>query len=72
MSDTPAEVKLSSALDFTTAYKVGYRKFLIEFLLTVHQKYNIARRMPMLVAKQEKTLAVDGVYLHVSNILVHY
>ncbi|PBL01322.1 hypothetical protein ARMGADRAFT_1007325 [Armillaria gallica] len=48
ISDTP-EVKLSSALDFTTAYK----------------KYTISRKMPMLVAKQEKTLAIDGVYIHI-------
>ncbi|SJL05407.1 uncharacterized protein ARMOST_08774 [Armillaria ostoyae] len=48
ISDTP-EVKLSSALDYTTAYK----------------KYTISRKMPMLVAKQEKTLAIDGVYIHI-------
>ncbi|KAF9048309.1 hypothetical protein BDZ89DRAFT_758549 [Hymenopellis radicata] len=49
MSDTPAEVKLSSELDYAAAYK----------------KYTIARKMPMLVAKQEKTLAIDGVYVHI-------
>ncbi|KAG7450808.1 uncharacterized protein BT62DRAFT_536965 [Guyanagaster necrorhizus] len=48
ISDTP-EVKLSSALDYTAAYK----------------KYTISRKMPMLVAKQEKTLAIDGVYIHI-------
>lgn len=30
------------------------------------QKYIIYRKMPMLVAKQERTLAIDGVYVHVS------
>ncbi|KAF9003415.1 stress-activated map kinase interacting protein 1-domain-containing protein [Cyathus striatus] len=39
----------SSPLDFTTAYK----------------KYTIYRKMPMLVARQERTLAVDGVYVHI-------
>ncbi|KAF8634851.1 hypothetical protein AX17_004099 [Amanita inopinata Kibby_2008] len=35
--------------DYTTAYK----------------KYTIYRKMPMLVAKQERTLAIDGVYVHI-------
>ncbi|THV04470.1 hypothetical protein K435DRAFT_649347, partial [Dendrothele bispora CBS 962.96] len=47
-SDTP-EVKLSSTLDFTAAYK----------------KYTIYRKLPMLVARQEKTLAIDGGYVHI-------
>ncbi|KAJ3918263.1 stress-activated map kinase interacting protein 1-domain-containing protein [Lentinula edodes] len=48
MSDSP-EVKLSSTLDFTAAYK----------------KYTIYRKLPMLVARQEKTLAIDGQYVHI-------
>ncbi|KAF5337499.1 hypothetical protein D9758_013605 [Tetrapyrgos nigripes] len=43
------EVKLSSQLDFTAAYK----------------KYTIYRKLPMLVARQEKTLAIDGQYVHI-------
>ncbi|KAF8630237.1 hypothetical protein AX15_003038 [Amanita polypyramis BW_CC] len=35
--------------DYTAAYK----------------KYAIHRKMPMLVAKQERTLAIDGVYIHI-------
>ncbi|KIY70575.1 hypothetical protein CYLTODRAFT_487987 [Cylindrobasidium torrendii FP15055 ss-10] len=49
ISDTPAADALSSALDFTNAYK----------------KYTISRKMPMLVAKQEKTLAIDPPYIHI-------
>ncbi|KAF8880010.1 stress-activated map kinase interacting protein 1-domain-containing protein [Infundibulicybe gibba] len=48
MSETP-EVQLSSALDYTAAYK----------------KYTIYRKMPMLVARQERTLAIDGDYIHI-------
>jgi hypothetical protein len=29
------------------------------------QKYTIYHKMPMLVARQEHTLAIDGVYIHV-------
>jgi len=49
-SDTPPEVKLSAALDYTSAYK----------------KFTIYRKLPMLVARQERTLAIDGVHIHVS------
>ncbi|KIK64185.1 hypothetical protein GYMLUDRAFT_40473 [Collybiopsis luxurians FD-317 M1] len=48
MSDAP-EVKLSSTLDYTAAYK----------------KYTIYRKLPMLVARQAKTLAIDGQYVHI-------
>ncbi|KAG2003357.1 stress-activated map kinase-interacting protein 1, variant 2 [Coprinopsis cinerea AmutBmut pab1-1] len=43
------EQQHSSALDWTAAYK----------------KYTIYRKMPMLVTRQERTLAIDGVYIHV-------
>lgn len=43
------ETKLSSALDYMSSYK----------------KYTIYRKMPMLVARQERTLALDGVYIHI-------
>ncbi|KAE9398063.1 hypothetical protein BT96DRAFT_44977 [Gymnopus androsaceus JB14] len=43
------EVKLSSTLDYTASYK----------------KYTIYRKLPMLVARQEKTLAIDGQYVHI-------
>jgi len=39
----------SSVLDYTSAYK----------------KFTIYRKMPMLVARQERTLAIDGVYIHI-------
>ena len=42
-------VQQASVLDYTAAYK----------------KYTIYRKMPMLVARQERTLAIDGVYIHV-------
>jgi len=48
MSETP-EVKFSSALDYTAAYK----------------KYTVTRKMSMLVARQERILAIDGVYIHI-------
>ncbi|KAI4518567.1 hypothetical protein K525DRAFT_259438 [Schizophyllum commune Loenen D] len=48
MSDTP-EMQLSSALDYTAAYK----------------KYVIYRKMPMLVTRQERVLAIDGGYIHI-------
>jgi len=40
---------LSSTLDYTASYK----------------KYTIYRKLPMLVARQEKTLAIDGQYVHI-------
>ncbi|KJA14847.1 hypothetical protein HYPSUDRAFT_208357 [Hypholoma sublateritium FD-334 SS-4] len=43
------EQQSSSILDYTAAYK----------------KYTIYRKMPMLVARQERTLAIDGDYIHV-------
>ncbi|KAK7031268.1 Component of a membrane-bound complex containing the Tor2p kinase [Paramarasmius palmivorus] len=43
------EVKLSAALDYTAAYK----------------KYTVYRKLPMLVARQERTLAIDGGYVHI-------
>lgn len=54
--------------DYTTAYKVGSLSLsLIPFLRTSMktQRYTIYRKMPML-ARQERTLAIDGVYVHVS------
>ncbi|KAF9254537.1 SIN1-domain-containing protein [Marasmius fiardii PR-910] len=49
MSDAAPEVKLSAAMDFTAAYK----------------KYTVYRKLPMLVTRQEKTLAIDGGYVHI-------
>ncbi|KAF8952956.1 stress-activated map kinase interacting protein 1-domain-containing protein [Flammula alnicola] len=43
------EQQSPSALDFTAAYK----------------KYTIYRKIPMLVARQERTLAIDGDYIHI-------
>ncbi|KAJ7033204.1 stress-activated map kinase interacting protein 1-domain-containing protein [Mycena alexandri] len=43
------EVKFSSAIDYSNIYK----------------QYTIFRKMPMLVAKQERTLAFDGLYIHI-------
>ncbi|KAJ7778713.1 stress-activated map kinase interacting protein 1-domain-containing protein [Mycena maculata] len=49
MSDTPDSVKYPSAIDYSNVYK----------------QYTIYRKMPMLVAKQERTLAFDGLYIHI-------
>ncbi|KAK1218325.1 Component of a membrane-bound complex containing the Tor2p kinase [Marasmius sp. AFHP31] len=43
------EAKLAVPLDYRTAYK----------------KYTVYRKLPMLVTRQEKTLAIDGGYLHI-------
>ncbi|KDQ60313.1 hypothetical protein JAAARDRAFT_56224 [Jaapia argillacea MUCL 33604] len=43
------EVQYSSAMDYTAAYK----------------KYTIYRKLPMLVGRQERTLAIDGAYIHI-------
>ncbi|PPR03334.1 hypothetical protein CVT24_012574, partial [Panaeolus cyanescens] len=43
------DLQTSSVLDYRSAYK----------------KYTIYRKMPMLVARQERTLAIDGVYIHI-------
>ncbi|KAG6845862.1 hypothetical protein H0H87_002553 [Tephrocybe sp. NHM501043] len=49
MSDTP-EVQYSSSLgDYTGGYK----------------RYNIFRKAPMLLARQERYLAIDGAYIHI-------
>jgi SAPK-interacting protein 1 (Sin1), Pleckstrin-homology len=66
MSDTP-EQQHSSALDYTAAYKATFISFATSHLLTFPQKYTIYRKMPMLVARQERTLAIDGVYIHVRS-----
>ncbi|KAJ3560691.1 hypothetical protein NP233_g10672 [Leucocoprinus birnbaumii] len=50
-TDTP-EVQYTTPLDFETAYKSN-------------QKYIIYRKMPMLVARQPRTLAVDGEWVHI-------
>ncbi|KAF7323684.1 hypothetical protein MKEN_00589200 [Mycena kentingensis (nom. inval.)] len=51
MSDTPEVAKYSTttAIDYSNVYK----------------QYTIYRKMPMLVAKQERTLAFDGLYIHI-------
>ncbi|KAF6757784.1 stress-activated map kinase interacting protein 1-domain-containing protein [Ephemerocybe angulata] len=43
------EQQYSSVLDYTAAYK----------------KYNVYRKIPMLVTRQERILAIDGVYIHI-------
>ncbi|KIJ30522.1 hypothetical protein M422DRAFT_783966 [Sphaerobolus stellatus SS14] len=43
------EQQYSAALDFTRAYK----------------KYTVWRKMPMLVVRHERTLAIDGDYIHI-------
>jgi hypothetical protein len=43
------EVQISAAMDYTAAYK----------------KYTIYRKMPMLVTRQERGLAIDGAYIHI-------
>ncbi|EEB89047.1 hypothetical protein MPER_12907, partial [Moniliophthora perniciosa FA553] len=43
------EVKLSATLDYAAAYK----------------KYTVYRKLPMMVARQERTLAIDGGYVHI-------
>ncbi|KAF9459128.1 stress-activated map kinase interacting protein 1-domain-containing protein [Collybia nuda] len=43
------EIQFSSMADYTAGYK----------------KYTIYRKAPMLLARQERTLAIDGVYIHI-------
>lgn len=43
------EVQYSSVADYTSGYK----------------KYTIFRKAPMLLARQERVLAIDGVYIHI-------
>ncbi|KAG6849750.1 hypothetical protein H0H93_005548 [Arthromyces matolae] len=43
------EIQYSSALDYAAGYK----------------KFTIFRKAPMLLARQERTLAIDGVYIHI-------
>jgi len=45
----PPEVQYSSAMDYTGAYK----------------KYVVFRRLPVLVGRHERILAIDGVYIHI-------
>jgi len=70
MSDTP-EQQYSPALDYTAAYKVILRHF-YWFRFSSNepniQKYTIFRKMPMLVTRQERNLAIDGVYIHVRSL----
>lgn len=54
--------------DHTAAYKVGLSILRSDINFTdmmKTQRYTIYRKMPML-ARQERTLAIDGVYIHVS------
>jgi hypothetical protein len=34
-------------------------------LTYLYQKYTVYRKMPMMVNRHERTLAIDGVYIHV-------
>ncbi|KAH0587039.1 hypothetical protein H2248_005860 [Termitomyces sp. 'cryptogamus'] len=49
MSDTPDIQYSSTSADYAAGYK----------------KYTIYRKAPMLLARQERTLAIDGVYIHI-------
>ncbi|KAH6909583.1 stress-activated map kinase-interacting protein 1 [Coprinopsis sp. MPI-PUGE-AT-0042] len=47
--ETPEQHFSSTALDYTQAYK----------------EYTVYRKLPMMVTRQERTLAIDGQYIHV-------
>jgi len=66
MTETP-EQQFSSAMDFTAAYKVRAidPALFWNMLMQSLQKYTIYRKVPMLVTRQERTLAIDGAYIHV-------
>ena len=66
MSDVP-DLDYNTSQDFTAAYKVRTHFWRI-INPSVHfplQKYTVYRKMPMIVGKHERTLAIDGPYIHV-------
>ena len=72
MSDVP-DLDYNTSQDFTAAYKVSrtVQTFFLDwqlsdpFFLLYLQKYTVYRKMPMIVGKHERTLAIDGPYIHV-------
>lgn len=65
ISEVP-EQQYSSALDFTSAYKVCLQHLFVTCTsLILRQKYTVYRKMPMLVVRHERILAMDGDYIHV-------
>jgi hypothetical protein len=70
MSDVP-DLDYNTSQDFTAAYKVSSVSRLFSFLpgfdpfACSYKKYTVYRKMPMIVGKHERTLAIDGPYIHV-------
>jgi hypothetical protein len=63
--ETP-EIQYTTPSAVTAAYKVDFNAHLCGLSLTFpRQKYTIYRKLPMLVTRQERTLAVDGEWVHV-------
>ena len=52
-------------LDYTNAYRVCLSAHSRAAPLTARQKYTVYRKMPMLVTRTERLLAIDGGYIHV-------
>lgn len=67
MSEVPTS---NAALDFTAAYKVRmHREGLLRTSLTpdfdLTKRFVVYRKLPMLVGRHERALAIDGDYIHV-------
>lgn len=62
MSEVPES---QPAADYTAAYKVRPLTHFRPKLTSLYQKYVVFRKMPMLVGRHERVLAIDGAYIHV-------
>jgi hypothetical protein len=70
MSDVP-DLDYNTSQDFTAAYKVRTLFILCYYhrhQFSSAQKYTVYRKMPMIVGKHARTLAIDGPYIHVRYI----
>ena len=80
MSEVP-DLDYNTSQDFTAAYKVRkktrfstlaswqWQQFFFKHQSRC-QKYTVYRKMPMIVGKHERTLAIDGPYIHVRVVVV--
>ena len=66
------EQNLSQMLDYMNAYRVidiSLVSRILWYSRLSPQKYTVYRKMPMLVTRSARMLAIDGGYIHVSILL---
>jgi hypothetical protein len=51
---------------------IAQQRIADQFPIFFTQEYVVYRKMPMLVTRQERTLTIDGVYIHVRTKLIKF